>query len=122
MMKEARIYNGEKTVFPIKCWENWTASQLALVVKNPVANAGDIRDMGSVPGPWRSHWGGNDNALQSFCLENLMDRGAWYATDHRAEKRQNWSDLACTCTHTDTQNIEIRTFVHDICKNKLKMD
>ena len=51
MTKEPEIYNGERTIFPIWCRENWTAFQLALVVKNPPANAGDIRDMGSVPGP-----------------------------------------------------------------------
>jgi len=56
------------------------ASQLALVVKNPPANAGDIRDVGSIPGLGRSPGGGNSNALQYSCLENPMDRGAWPAT------------------------------------------
>ena len=49
-------------------------------VKNPPANAGDTRDMGSIPGVTRSLGEGNDNPLQYSCLENPMDRGAWWAT------------------------------------------
>ena len=52
------------------------ASQVALMVKNPPANAGDIRDAGLIPGLERSPCGGNGNPLQYSCLENLMDRGA----------------------------------------------
>ena len=44
------------------------------VIKNQPANAGDIRDMGSIPGSGRSPREGNDNPLQYFCLENPMDR------------------------------------------------
>ena len=55
------------------------ASRLALVVKTPSANAGDIRDTGSIPGSERSPGEGNDNPLQYSCLENPMDRGAWWA-------------------------------------------
>ena len=54
-------------------------SQVALVVKNLPANAGDIRDLGSIPGSERCPGGKNDNTLQCFCLENSMDRGAWRA-------------------------------------------
>ena len=50
------------------------------------ANAGDIRDMGSIPELGRSPGGGHGNPLQYFCLENPTDRGAWLATDHRAAK------------------------------------
>ena len=46
-------------------------------VKNLPANAGDVRDMGSVPGLGRPPGGGNGNSLQYSCLENPMDRGAW---------------------------------------------
>ena len=53
------------------------AFQVALVVKNLLANAGDIRDTGSIPGPGRSPGEGNGNPLQYSCLENPMDRGAW---------------------------------------------
>ena len=59
------------------------ASQVALVVKNPPANAGDIRDVGSIPGSGRSPGGGLGNPLQYSCLENPMDRGAspWGQTE-----------------------------------------
>ena len=49
---------------------------LALVVKTLPANAGDIRDVGSIPGSGRSPGEGNGNPLQYPCLENSMDRGA----------------------------------------------
>ena len=52
------------------------ASQVALVVKNPPANAGDIRDVGLILGLGRSPGGGHGNPVQYSCLENLMDRGA----------------------------------------------
>ena len=55
------------------------ASQMVLVGKNPPANAGDIRDVGSIPGSGRSPGGGHGNPLQYSCLENPMDRGAWWA-------------------------------------------
>ena len=53
---------------------------MALVVKN---NVGDVRDLSSIPGSGRSLGGGNGNPLQYSCLENPMDRGAWWATVHR---------------------------------------
>jgi len=59
-----------------------------LVVKNPPANAGDIRDVGSIPELGRSPGGGHGNPLQYSCLENPMDRGAWQATVHRVAKSQ----------------------------------
>ena len=49
---------------------------MALVVKNPPANAADARDMGLIPGLGRSLGGGNGNPLQDSCLENPKDRGA----------------------------------------------
>jgi len=58
-------------------------SQVALVVKNSLANAGDLRDKGSIYGLGRSPEGGHGSALQYSCLENPMDRGAWWATIHR---------------------------------------
>ena len=58
------------------------ASQVALLVKNLPANAGDVRDAGSIPGMKRSSGGGHGNPLQYSCLENPMDRGAWWATVH----------------------------------------
>ena len=59
------------------------ASQVALVVKNLPANAGDVRDMGSISGLGRSPEGGNGTPLQYSCLGNPMDRGAWRGMAHR---------------------------------------
>ena len=59
------------------------ASQMALVVKNLTANAGDIRDEGSIPGSGRSPGEGQGNPLQYSCPENPMDRGTWRAAVHR---------------------------------------
>ena len=51
-------------------------SQVSLVIKNLPAKAGDIRDVGSIPGSGRSPAGGHGNPLQNSCLENPMDRGS----------------------------------------------
>ena len=53
------------------------ATQVVLVVKNLTANAGDLRDVGLIPGLGRSPGEGNGNPLQYSCLENPMDRRAW---------------------------------------------
>ena len=53
---------------------------MVLVVKNLPANAGDIRDVGSIPELGKSPGEGHGNSLQYTCLENSMDRGAWQAT------------------------------------------
>ena len=50
------------------------------MVKNSPANAGDARDVGLIPGLGKSTEGGNGNPLQYPCLENPMDKGAWWAT------------------------------------------
>ena len=59
---------------------------MALVVKNPAASSGDIRDAGSIPGSGRSPGKGHGNPLQNSFLENPMDRGAWQATVHKVAK------------------------------------
>ena len=64
------------------------ASWVALVVKSPPVNAGDIRDVGSIPGWGRSPGVGNGYPLQYSCLENPMDRGVWWATVHGVTKSQ----------------------------------
>ena len=61
---------------------------MVLVVKNPLVNAGDIKDMGSVPGLGRFPGGGHGNPLQYSRLENPMDRGAWQATVNRVTHSQ----------------------------------
>ena len=56
------------------------------VVKRPTANAGISGDAGLIPGLGRFPGGGNGNPLQYLCLENLMDRGAWWATVYGVTK------------------------------------
>ena len=72
------------------------ACQVALVVKNTPANAGDARDTGSIPGSGRSPGVGNGNSLQSSCLGKSMDRGAWRATVHGGHKRVRHDWLSTT--------------------------
>ena len=61
---------------------------MALVVKSPPANAGDIRDMGLIPGSRKSPGGGNANPFQYSCVENPVVRGSWQAIVHRVGKSQ----------------------------------
>ena len=65
------------------------ASQVVVVVKNPPAIAGDIRDMGSILGTEYFLGGEHGNPLQYSCVENPMDRGAWRATFHRVAESHN---------------------------------
>ena len=68
------------------------SSQVVLGVKNPSASAGDIRDMGSIPGSGRSPGGRHGNPLQCSCLENPMDRGAWQGSVHEvARSPKSWT-------------------------------
>ena len=67
-------------------------SESGSVIKNLPASTGDIGDAGSIPGSERSSGGGNGNPLQYSCLENPMDRGAWWATVHRIAK--SWTQLS----------------------------
>ena len=66
-------------------------TQVALVVKNSPANEGDVRDVGLIPGSGRSPREGNGSPLQYSCLENPMDRGAWWAIVHGVTK--SWTQL-----------------------------
>ena len=69
-------------VSPAYLW----ASHVVIVVKNPPASAGNIKDTGSVPELGRFPGEGNDNPLQYSCLEYAMDREAWWVTVHRVAK------------------------------------
>ena len=89
-----RFFN---TVPPGKC--NWKYthflyelgdSQVVLVVKKLFAIAGDIRDMGSIPGLGKSPGIENGNPLLYSCLQNPMDRGAWQATVHSVTESWTW--------------------------------
>ena len=64
------------------------ASLLAPLVKNPPAKAEDVRDVSSIPGLGRSPGGGHGNPLQYSCLENSMDKGAWWAIVRGVTKSQ----------------------------------
>ena len=68
-------------------WCLYGAFQVALVVKNPPANAGDA-EVGSIPGLGRSLGEGNGNPLQYSGLENPVDRGTWWATAQGVTKNQ----------------------------------
>ena len=82
------VAGNHSPIFPIRQWNKQGllcsgASQVVLVVKNPPANPGDIRDSDSIPGWGRSPGGGHGNPLQYSCLENPMDREAQWPTVHR---------------------------------------
>ena len=64
------------------------ASQTVVMVKNQLANAGDVGDKGSIPGLGRFPGKGHGNPFQYSCLKSLMDRGAWWATVHGVAKNQ----------------------------------
>ena len=76
MTKDLRL---EDRIFQTSPW----ASQVVLVVKNLSAHAGEVRDVGSIPGSGISRGGGHGNSLQYPCQKNPMDRGAWYSTVRR---------------------------------------
>jgi len=63
-------------------------AQVALVIRNPPADARDIRDSGLIPGSGRSPGEGNGNPLQYSCLRNPTDREAWQSTVHAVTKNQ----------------------------------
>ena len=83
------------------------ASQVALVVKNPPAIAGDRRDVGLISGWGRSHGGGHGNPIQ-YCLENSLDRVAWQAIVHRVAKSPN---VALT-SHSFSQSLRYLCILH----------
>ena len=75
---------------------------MALVVKNPRANARDTRDSDLISGSGRSPGGGHGDPLQYSCLKNPMDRGAWQAMIHRVTK--NWTRLKRLSMHACKAN------------------
>ena len=68
------------------------------VVKNLPANARDTRDVGLIPGSGKSPEGEHDSPLQYSCLENSMDRGAWWATVHGVTKESDTTEQLRTHT------------------------
>ena len=90
------------------------ASQVVLILKNPPANTGDVRDSSSVPGSGRSLGRGHGCLLQYSCLENPMDRGTWQATVHRVAKSQTQLKQLSTHTHTIDRSSLTLAFYHKI--------
>ena len=89
-MTKGSIHKEDKTILGLYLYSiasKW-ALPGALAVKNPSANAGDIRVTGSIPRPGRSPGGGQGNPLQYSCLENPMDREAWWVMVDRVAKSQ----------------------------------
>ena len=66
---------------------------MALVVKNLPANAGDSRDVGLIPVSGRYLRGGHGSPLQYSCLENPMDKRAWWVTVHKGRKESDTTDV-----------------------------
>jgi len=71
------------------------------VVKNPPANAGDVRNVGSIPGLEKFPGGGHGNPLQYSCLENPVDRGAWPGVVHGVTKSRIRLSDGTTTTNED---------------------
>ena len=71
------------------------------MVKNPPANAGDVRDLGSMPGLGSFPGEGNGSLLQYSCLGNLTTRGAWQTTVHGITESDT-TEHTCTHAHTHT--------------------
>ena len=81
---------------------NTQAFQVALVVKNLPANEGEVRDVGSISRSERFPGGGHGSPFPYSCLENPMDRGAWWATVHRVTQsltQLNWLHMHAKGTH-----------------------
>ena len=104
-MAESLCCSPETLTLLLISYTSIQVSQVALVVKNLPANAGDKRDLGSIPGLGRCYGEGHDNPLQYSCLENPMHRGDWRASVHRVIKSQmrlKW--LRTAYTHTPIKN------------------
>ena len=94
--------------FIIRNLESFTwASQVALVVKNPPDNAGDIRDEASIPELGRAPGEGHGSPLQYSCLENITSRGAWLAVVYWAAKSWTWLKQQQQHTHTHTHSLSL---------------
>ena len=89
----------------------WGASQVTLMAKNLPANAGNLRDKGSILWWRRSPGGGHGNPLQFSCLENPMDRGAWWAKVHRVEK----SGARLKKLSTQRELRRVKLVFHNLC-------
>ena len=103
------------------------ASLVSLVVKNSLASAGDIRDVGSVPGLGRSPGGGSGNPLQYSCLENPMDRGdirdvGMIPGSGRSPGEGNGHPLWYSCLENPMEGGAWQAIVHGVTKSHKELD
>ena len=77
----------DSNILCLLIWQNFPGGS---VENNPLATAGNARDVSLIPGLGRSSGGGNGNPLQDSCLESSVDRGAWQATVHGVSKTWTW--------------------------------
>ena len=84
----------------LSCILSSWVSQVVLVVKKPLASAGDIRDAGSIPGSEDPLEEGTGNPLQYSCLENPMDRGVWRVAVQWVAELDVTEATCHTCTHS----------------------
>ena len=84
----AVFWDTKQFLYLGRCIRLKRASQVALVVRNLPANVGDLRDAGLIPGLGRCPGGMHGKPLQYSCLENPMDRGAWWASVYRVEESE----------------------------------
>ena len=112
-MEVEKIFLSKKTIHMSKKInlsqrvQHLWAFQVSLVVKNPTANAGDIRDGDLFPVCGWSPGGGYGSPLQYSCLENPMDRGAWQTTVHRVTQSQ--TQLKWLSMHANTESPKLET-------------
>ena len=86
---------------------------MVLVVKNPPASTGDVRDASSIPGSERSPGGGHGNSLVQYSfLENPMERGAWWSMVHRVTNSQTWLKWLSTLQKYITSNSAIKIIIN----------
>ena len=99
--KEINVHAICKPLWCTSCTLNtqW-ASQAAPVVKNLPAKAGDVGDSVSIFMSGRSPGGGHNNRLQYFCMENPMDRGAWWSAVPGVTESRTWLKQLTTAQHT----------------------
>ena len=97
-----------------------TRGKVALLVKKPPANAGDVRDRGSIPGLRRPPGGGHDNPLQYSCLENPMDRRPCRTAVHRVTQSQTRLKWLSTHPHMTLTITDFLLVTHMVVEQKPK--
>ena len=85
-------------------WVHWAPGFWGSSVdKEPISSSRVVGNVGLIPGSGRSAGGGHSNPLQYFCLENSMDRGAWWATVHEVREPDTSEVTEHACMHIGSQ-------------------